>query len=884
MRRSRPATIPAAPAGPSGASVQLLLSDSQMRFGPAGDEFYSETVFKVLTPSGLAAVSHLAPSWNPETETLTFHHFNLIRGSKVIDLLDGGKKVTVLRRETNLELAMLDGDLTAALQPEGLQVGDVVDLGLTLTRRDPVMHGFSQAENALRFVGIAAHLRIRGVWPDAKPIRWRTTEGMAAPRITRSADGTELSIELDNAEAPKPPAHAPDRYADLGALQLTQFGDWSTVSALMSPLYDKADTLAPSSPLKAEAQQIAAASSDPKTRAEAALRLVQDEVRYAFVGMNLGGYVPADADLTWRRRFGDCKGKTALLIALLRELGVSAQPALVASVGGDGLDRRLPMLAFDHVIVRAVIGGKVYWLDGTRTGDRNLDEIRIPDFHWALPVQAAGARLVKLTPAPLDQPAFESRLRLDASAGLDARAPAHAEHLFRGDAAVGWNLLLTAAGRIDAEKSLRDYWRGQLAWIDVKTVDFAFDDVRRVMRLTMDGSASMDWRKSGGARDFEIDDSNLGFEPSFKRDPGPGADAPFTVAFPSFNQWTVTITLPRGGVDFGLLNAGDVDQTIAAVRYQRRSRIQGGVMTMTASERSLAPEFAASEAESATTQLRNLTAYDVTVRDAALPTNAAQVDASDAGPPPADAAGFATRAAGRLEAADYVHAIADFDQAIRLDPTSAKFAYDRGVAHFENHQDDLALADFDRALRLNPSDAFALDARAQVHLIHGDAKQARADFDAAAKVAPNDTRRLAREAKAYDSAARFDDELEVLDRLIARAPSAEFYNDRCLARAESGRNLDAALRDCDAALRLEPGYAAALNTKALTELRLGRLDDSIRDYDDAVGKGAEATAFFGRGVAELRKGEKQKSDKDLADARRLEPAIDADFTRIGLTP
>ena len=50
---------------------------------------------------------------------------------------------------------------------------------------------------------------------------------------------------------------------------------------------------------------------------------MQDKVRYVFLGMNTGGYVPADADVTWARRFGDCKGKTTLLLAVLHELGIA---------------------------------------------------------------------------------------------------------------------------------------------------------------------------------------------------------------------------------------------------------------------------------------------------------------------------------------------------------------------------------------------------------------------------------------------------------------------------------------------------------------------------------------------------------------------------------
>ena len=79
---------------------------------------------------------------------------------------------------------------------------------------------------------------------------------------------------------------------------------------------------------------------------------MQEKVRYVFLAMNGGGYRPAPAEVTWQRRFGDCKGKTVLLLALLHELGIEAVPVLVSTDEGDGLDGRLPAAGwFDHAIV-----------------------------------------------------------------------------------------------------------------------------------------------------------------------------------------------------------------------------------------------------------------------------------------------------------------------------------------------------------------------------------------------------------------------------------------------------------------------------------------------------------------------------------------------------
>jgi hypothetical protein len=605
----KPVAIPDIAAAPDGAAVQTLLEDTQVYFGPDGDETYTESVVRLLNPQALAAMANISLTWNPDTQTLNLHRISILRHGKVIDLLKGGTSVTVLRRETDLESAMLNGELTATIQPEGLQVGDVLDIATTTTRRDPVVQGRSEAMIQIRHLGLAGRIHVREIWPDAKPIRWRATAGFPTPTLTHSGGLSELKVDATNVASPKPPRDAPPRYNDVGQLETSQFQSWAEVSGLMAPLYEKATRLAPNAPLRKEVQRIVRASATPKARAEAALRLVEDQVHYTFLGMNFGGYIPADADLTWTRRFGDCKGKTALLLSLLYALGIDAQPALVSTGLGDGLDQRLPSLSvFDHVMVRARINGKVYWLDGTRTGDRDLDQTPPPDFHWVLPVQAAAATLQKVGPPPLSEPAFESFVRLDASAGYEAAAPAHAEHIFRGDKAVAWRLSLDGQGRADAERSLREYWRGKISWIEPERVDYVYDDQSRVLRMTMEGSARMAWVLNGGLREFDIADSNLGFNAVFKREPDPDADAPFSVDFPAYDKWTVQIRLPDGGADFRLGGAPlDVDETIAGRHYVRHARLDHGVATMVAEEQSLAPEFPFSEADAASAALRELT-------------------------------------------------------------------------------------------------------------------------------------------------------------------------------------------------------------------------------------------------------------------------------------
>ena len=121
------------------AAVKILLSDQQLNFTAEGDDSYIESVVKIQTPQGLGAMGTLTLAWNPATDTMIVHKVHIVRGDQVINVLEGNEPFTILRRENNLEYASLDGILTAVIQPPGLQVGDIVDMAVTLRRADPFL-------------------------------------------------------------------------------------------------------------------------------------------------------------------------------------------------------------------------------------------------------------------------------------------------------------------------------------------------------------------------------------------------------------------------------------------------------------------------------------------------------------------------------------------------------------------------------------------------------------------------------------------------------------------------------------------------------------------------------------------------------------------------
>jgi tetratricopeptide (TPR) repeat protein len=686
----------APPKDTSGAAAGVILADYQSRWSDRGAETYQEAIAKVQTPQGLAALGAFAVAWNPAFDTVTLHRLNIVRDGKVIDVLGDGSKLIVLRREQKLEEATLDGTLTATMQIEGLQVGDIIDAAWTIAHDDPVLAG--RILDDIHFnVGSMSHARVRLLWPARSGAKAKSSDWMPPPTYKTNGGETEASVALDDLAPVMLPNDAPPRFRIGRDIELSNFAAWSDISSLMDPLYRKAERITPGSPLEAEAKAIAAASNDPKSRASAALMLVQDKVRYVALTLNGGGLTPAPAELTWSRRFGDCKGKTALLIALLNYLGVAAEPALVSVQQGDGIESRLPNLVpFDHVLVRATIAGRVYWLDGTRVGDTALDQIEIPPFHAALPVRPAGASLVRLEPAPLAKPDSDVSVRLDTSKGLTKPALAHIDMVLRGDGGEQVFLAYAQLTPDQRDMALKAYFKAQYSFIEPTKVTTAYDPASREARLTLDGTAKLDWSGSG----YEVDGTRLTSKPSFEREPGLHRDAPYALDFPEFASSTEVITLPDKGRGFSVAGS-QVDETVGSVAYVRRMAIKDGVFTMTASRRTLAPEFPASDLDNVKAEMTKLSQADVYV----APPEAAATAASG------DLDKLVETGRKALDDGNYAVALGAFDKAAALDDKSVMTFALRSMAHFGLGQFEAARKDDETALALKANDENALLAK-----------------------------------------------------------------------------------------------------------------------------------------------------------------------------
>lgn len=575
--------LPATTTGP----VFSRRQDVEVHLSEKGQAQYLGYRIKLLDPAALQ-LGNISIAWNPGAGAPIAHGIKVFRDGQVFDVLKDAT-FEILRREDQLEAAKLDGTLTAVLRVPDLRVGDELEVDMTVFSSDP---GLGHNEAGILMLGSSPapgryHLGLS--WDQGR-----------APNIKPSADMTAAMVKgeqavdfrFDNPALLSPPKDAPPRYQWQRAVEYSQFADWPTISRHFAPMFAKAATLAANSAVKREAVRIAAAQSRPLDRAAEALKLVQQDVRYIYVGLNGGNLIPATADETWQRRYGDCKGKTVLLLALLSEMGIDAEPVLVNSGGNDdGFDQRLalPQL-FDHVLVRARIDGKTYWLDGT------LPSVAVPNpqlvysASWVLPLTSKGNTLEKLQWRPATTPDEINLFEIDARAGFDKPARIVSTEILHGLKGLQKQMQfapVTAAQLLDffRQNAIGDTFQS------VDDVKWRYDQAAGASVLTISGTGTFDW-SDDGASGKSLALPGGGFSPPERRvrASDQNQDAPFYTK-PDYTCFVTTVRVPTSTQARHWSSKSSFDTRMFGRAYHRAWEMRDGAIRMIRASRIEQPEI-----------------------------------------------------------------------------------------------------------------------------------------------------------------------------------------------------------------------------------------------------------------------------------------------------
>lgn len=198
-------------------------------------------------------------------------------------------------------------------------------------------------------------------------------------------------------------------------------------------------------------------------------------------------------------------------------------------------------------------------------------------------------------------------------------------------------------------------------------------------------------------------------------------------------------------------------------------------------------------------------------------------------------------------------ALADFDQAIALNPKVARAWNFKGMVLVDLNQNDSAFVCFDRAVELKPDYAAALNNRGGIELRKGDLAAAVADFSGAIKL---DTR-------LWDA-----------------------YTNRALAYSMT-REYEKAIADLRRALEMDPinpNNHVYVNAIGVALQGLNRHREAIGEYDEAIrrtpgGDPRLGSYYLNRSYAWKALGDKSRALGDAQEALRLGARVEPAYLR-----
>ncbi len=307
----------------------------------------SEQWIKVLTEKGRREESSLSLDYNArygKAEILSVALIGTDGTERPVDISGTLKDTTENSSASANIYDPQDRRLTCTIP--GVKVGDVVHAKTRRTATHARVENQFADISILEWTSPMVRQTVRVRAPAARPLKntaVRHPRGNVTYTKAPQPDGSILHTwTATNSPQAFPEPDMPPLYTQIQHLRISTVGDWRELSKwywdLCLPHLAKTNA--------AISNQVAVLGRDIGK----IYKWVAQEIRY--MGLTLEdkspGYAPHDVDLTFNNRYGVCRDKAALLVAMLRIAGFEAYPVLIHA--GAKMDAEVPLPYFNHAI------------------------------------------------------------------------------------------------------------------------------------------------------------------------------------------------------------------------------------------------------------------------------------------------------------------------------------------------------------------------------------------------------------------------------------------------------------------------------------------------------------------------------------------------------
>lgn len=343
---------------------------------------YIKHSYRIISEAGVQNRSQLSVDFDPSYQKLVFHTIQIIRNGQTLNRLDLSK-IKTIQQESDLDNFIYDGSKQAILFVDDVRKGDVLEYSFSLVGFNPIFSKYSD-QFTTAYPSPLYNLYYKIIMPNSRVLNIKSSKESVTPNVHVIGSNTMYEWKKNLVHAQHPDDHLPDWYNPYPTVMVSEYNNWKEVNDWAMALFPK--NIALSKELQQKIQEIKTAYSTDERRAGAALRFVQDDIRYMGIEMGVHSHKPVNPNKVFEQRFGDCKEKSYLLCTMLQAMGIQANPVLISTDDKKALVDELPTPRnFDHLTVCANISGKARYFDATIAYQRGkLENISYPDYQYGL--------------------------------------------------------------------------------------------------------------------------------------------------------------------------------------------------------------------------------------------------------------------------------------------------------------------------------------------------------------------------------------------------------------------------------------------------------------------------------------------------------------------
>ena len=232
--------------------------------------------------------------------------------------------------------------------------------------------GFFPQKNYNQAVAQASY---RIITPADNPCRYRTIHMQAEVNQQQMANGNWLTeVKVQSLPAIKKEPYSPSLSELLPRIYFTprnfsfegtkgSMDSWQTYGAWQYQLLNGRDQLPPA--LKEELQKRTANCNTAHEKIAAVYQYLASSTRYVSIQLGIGGLQPTAAADVHRTGFGDCKGLSNYMRAMLTELGIPSVYTVISTTNKRLLSDFASANQNNHVILQVPLPNDTLWLECT---------------------------------------------------------------------------------------------------------------------------------------------------------------------------------------------------------------------------------------------------------------------------------------------------------------------------------------------------------------------------------------------------------------------------------------------------------------------------------------------------------------------------------------